>query len=50
MAQTTIGYVATGIATHFVGFSIATFALVEHNSNKQNRRIRWKSEEHGYGE
>jgi hypothetical protein len=50
MAQTTIGYVAIGIDTHFVGSSIATFSLVEHNSNKQNRRIRWKSDQHGYGE
>jgi len=50
LAQITTGYAATGIATDFVGFDIATFSLAEHNSNNQNRRIRWKSDQHGYGE
>jgi hypothetical protein len=50
MDQNTIGYVAIGIDNDFVGSTIAIFALVKHNSNKQNRRIRHKSSQHGYGE
>jgi len=41
--QTTIGYVVARISTHFLGYTITTFSLVEHNSKKQNRRIRSKS-------
>jgi hypothetical protein len=50
MAQNTIEYADIGIDNDFVGSTIATFALVKHNSNNQNRGIRQKSFQHGYGE